>query len=485
MSQIKFPCNFLWGGATAPEQFEGHGHTGKSRTVWDKYYESFSNHFHNQVGPEVTSDLINQWKTDIQLFKKMKINSIRIGISWARFMPDGKNISQKGLEFYEKIIAELNNAKIRIVLNLFHFDMPLWAQELGGWENYDVINHYVKYAENVFKVFGNKVDFISTMNEPNVPIMGGYLMKFHWPLLVNNKKAFQVGFGTILAHAKAVNLFNKLFKKNVKAKIGTIINLNPAIAKDNINFSKNDLKAKKAYNILHNWSMIYPMVTGKFHHEVVNFAKAWNLMPNYTSEDLQEIKKVKLDYLGINYYSPTRVQAPQSKNPVNIFDKTLSYFHWNKARYNIWRGWEIRPETIYEIAMYIKKEFDNIPFFIAENGMGVENESRFRNSATGVIEDDYRIAFLQEHLLFLNKAIKEGANCFGYHMWAMMDNWSWRNAYKNRYGFIEVNLKNQTRQFKKSAWWFKTLAQTNQFDSKFKKVHEIIDLKNKEVEKLT
>ena len=93
------------------------------------------------------------------------------------------------------------------------------------------------------------------------------------------------------------------------------------------------------------------------------------------------------------------------------------------------RGWEIHPQTIYKIAKTIQKDYNNIPWFISENGMGVENEARFEDTS-GVIQDDYRIQFMTEHLYYLHQAMVEGSACLGYHTWTPIDCWSWRNSYK-------------------------------------------------------
>ncbi len=96
--------------------------------------------------------------------------------------------------------------------------------------------------------------------------------------------------------------------------------------------------------------------------------------------------------------------------------------------------------------------------------MGVSGEERFIND-DGMIEDDYRIEFYEEHLKWLHLAMQEGANCFGFHTWTFIDNWSWLNAYKNRYGFYRLNLEDQTRHMKKSGLWFKELVKRNGFDT--------------------
>jgi len=130
---------------------------------------------------------------------------------------------------------------------------------------------------------------------------------------------------------------------------------------------------------------------------------------------------------------------------------------------NPYRGWEIYEKGIYDCLINVRDNYRNIPCFISENGMGVEGEERFKN-ADGLIEDDYRIDFLKGHLAYVHQAIEEGCNVKGYHMWTCMDNWSWTNAYKNRYGLISIDLDNdKKRTIKKSGYWFKEVSDQNGF----------------------
>ena len=111
--------------------------------------------------------------------------------------------------------------------------------------------------------------------------------------------------------------------------------------------------------------------------------------------------------------------------------------------------------------MKLKNDYPELEFFISENGMGVEGEDAARDES-GQIQDDYRIEFVRQHLWWVAKAIEDGANCTGYHYWAVIDNWSWTNAFKNRYGFVGVRLdKNYEREYKKSAAWLRQVATTH------------------------
>lgn len=111
--------------------------------------------------------------------------------------------------------------------------------------------------------------------------------------------------------------------------------------------------------------------------------------------------------------------------------------------------------------MMIKNEYGNIDWILSENGMGAEDELRFKQD--GYIHDDYRIDFYEEHLTYLHKAISEGANCHGFLAWIFIDCWSWLNKYKNRYGFVELDKETQERTIKKSGYWLKEVSENNGF----------------------
>jgi beta-glucosidase/6-phospho-beta-glucosidase/beta-galactosidase len=133
-----------------------------------------------------TSTFYQHWKTDIQLLKQLNHNSFRTSISWARLIPDGiGEVNPDAVDFYNQVIDELNEQGITPFITLFHFDMPMAMQEIGGWENRDVVDAYARYAQICFELFGDRVLHWFTFNEPIVPVEGGYLYDFHYPNVVD------------------------------------------------------------------------------------------------------------------------------------------------------------------------------------------------------------------------------------------------------------------------------------------------------------
>ncbi|TMN21744.1 glycoside hydrolase family 1 protein [Lentibacillus cibarius] len=457
----QFPKDFWWGSATSATQIEGAASEGgKGKNIWDHWYETEPNRFFDNVGPETTSDFYHRYKEDIQRMKEIGHNTFRFSISWARLIPGGRGeTNEEAVTFYNNVIDELLANGIEPFVNLFHFDMPLELQEEGGWENRDVVDAFEQYADECFRLFGDRVSKWFTFNEPIVPVEGGYLYDFHYPNIVDAKRAFQVAYNTMIGHAKAVEAFRKHDIKD--GQIGIILNLTPSYPRSQ---NPADLKASKIADLFFNRSFLDPAVLGEYPQELINLLEEYGHLPQTKKGDSDLLKSNTADILGVNYYQPRRVKAKESMpNPYSPFmpDWFFDMYEMPGRRMNPYRGWEIYEKGVYDIMMNLKVNYGNIPSFISENGMGVQNEERFIEN--GEIQDDYRIDFIREHLKWLHQAIEEGANAKGYHLWSFMDNWSWMNAYKNRYGFFSVDLETKERTAKKSAHWMKSVAENNGF----------------------
>lgn len=460
MKHLQFPNNFIWGAAASAPQTEGSNNIdGKSQNTWDYWFETEPQHFDADIGPQVTSDVYNRYKDDVQLMADMNLNSYRTSISWTRLLPDGKTVNPKAVAYYRDYFQTMLDKGVKPIINLFHFDMPMWMMEKGGWINPEVADHFAYYAQVCAQEFGDLVEMWTTFNEPIVHVECSYIYEFHYPAEVNFKKAIIAGYHTILAHAKAISAMKSV---NESLEVGTILNLTPVFGRSD---SKEDVEAARIARLLNITSFIDGMVTGEFSQELIDLLKEYDLLPETAASDLEIIKNNTAEFLGVNYYQPKRVQAPEViKTEVLVPEDLYEPYVWPERRMNPYRGWEIYPEAIMDIAMMLKNEYKNIPWYLSENGMGVADEERFMNDE-GMIVDDYRIEFIYDHLAVLHEAIAQGANCFGYHMWTFVDCWSWLNGYRNRYGYYRIDLETQERSAKKSSFWMADLIKSQKVSS--------------------
>lgn len=454
---IKFPKDFFWGSSTSATQSEGYN---ENKTVWDKLYSMDPYLFYNQIGPEKTTSMFKYFLDDIKLLKQTGHNCFRTSISWSRMFPDPfSDPDPSAVDFYRSYFSELKKNNIKVFVNLYHFDTPLILEEkFGGFVSYQTVLAYQKYAKKCFELFSDLVDIWFTFNEPIVSVECGYLKQYHYPMLVDPKKAVNVAFNMALASSMAIEEFRKL---KLNSKIGIILNLTPAYPRSDNSY---DIDAASIAQEFACNSFLDPSVKGQYSEKLINILKDNDLLPDITNEMLDCIKRNTVDILGVNYYQPLRVKAKENMpNPNSPFMPEKYYDIYDKPgkRINPYRGWEIYPKGIYDIAMNIKNNYGNIPWIIMENGIGVQDENRFR--VDGIINDEYRIEFIKEHLNYLHEAIQQGSNCKGYLVWTFIDCWSWLNAYKNRYGLVELNLEDDSRIIKKSGLWFKKLSENNGF----------------------
>lgn len=459
-NKFTFPERFWWGSATSGPQSEGDFNK-LHKSVFDHWFEVEPEIFFDGVGPKVASNFYNSYKEDIAMLKEIGLNSFRTSIQWTRLIKDFETgeVCEDAVRFYNDVINECIKNDIEPVMNLHHFDLPVELYDkYCGWESKHVVDLFVKFAKAAFELFGDRVKHWTTFNEPIVVVEGQYMYGFHYPKVVDGAKAVQVMYNLNLASAKAIKAYRELKQDG---QIGIILNLTPSYPRSQ---EQNDLDAAKFADDFFNNSFLDPAIKGSFPEYLVSVLEKDGVMWDSTEEEMQIIRENTIDFLGVNYYQPRRVKARDNalESPVWMPDMYFENYEMPGRRMNPYRGWEIYPECMYDIAMNIKENYNNIPWYISENGMGVEGEARYINN-DGIIEDDYRIDFFKEHLEFLHKGIEEGSNCFGFHSWTPIDCWSWCNAYKNRYGYISVDLATQKKTIKKSGRWIKEVSDNNGF----------------------
>lgn len=457
----QFPKGFLWGGASSGPQSEGGSREGgRVPSEWDYWFEREPERFFDGVGPAVTSDFYHKYKEYIAKMKDVGLNSYRTSIQWTRIIKDcDGTVNEEGIAFYNDVINTLIDHGIEPMMCLHHFDLPVYWVEKGGFENRDTAEAFAKFAAVCFERFGDRVKYWITFNEPVIIPETGYLYQRHYPAVCDAKKAAQVGYHVQLASSMAVEAFRK---SKCKGKIGIVINLTPTYCENPKD--PEDVKAAERLDLIFNRSFLDPSIKGTYPEELKALLREEGIMPVTEERDLEVIRRNKVDYLGVNYYHPRRAKkrAVPYEGPL-MPEKYYEPYTFEGQKFNTSRGWEIYEKAIYDIAVNIKENYGNIPWYISENGMGIQGEEAFMD-ANGTVIDDYRIDFIKGHLRYLHKAIQEGCSCFGYHLWAPFDCWSWINAYKNRYGLLRVDIYDACKiTVKKSGAWFRQLAEQNGF----------------------
>lgn len=460
--KYKFPEGFKWGSAVWALGTEGClNKGGRVPTVYDEYYRLSPERFFNEVGPDKTLNWYEDYDKYAQLAQDISHNSFRTSILWARLMPDGKTVNQEAVEFYRNMFTSFKQRGMELSIVLYWFDMPLPMEEKGGFYSKEVVDLFEDYCEQCFDLFDDLVDIWYIYNEPICDVHHKYVSNTCYPNIVDFKMVQQVIYNMVVAHAKGVRAYKK---KERHSKIGTVMNIAQPYPR-----SKHpaDLKAKRNFELLYILCFLDPIFKGKINPEWIDLLNEYDLAPEINDEEIELIEQYKItDIMGLNLYYPKRLKCKEYLiNPEAplTFESFYDEYIMPGRQMNKDRGWEIYPKIMYDTLMWIKRDYDNIETRITENGMGVQDEYRYRDRF-GQIQDDYRIDYVKKHLIYAHKAIQEGANLTGYNMWSFIDLWSPSNQFKNCYGFYEYDLQSGEAKRKKSADWFKKITDDNGFE---------------------
>jgi len=452
---MNIPRDFLIGTSSSAWQIEGCAGKGENQKSWaELFYETDPGRWAGRIGPEVACDFYHRYEEDIATMAEHGMNAFRFTIQWARFMEDPLlgTVSEAGAAFYGRVIDCIVSHGMEPVISLEHWDIPaVLLEKFDGWVGRETVELYEIYVKAALERYGRKVKLWFAFTEPGVPIDNGYLEGRWYPFRCDPRAAYQAHFHKVLATARAVRAAQPY--QQYGCRMGAMIHLTPVYPRSD---APGDREAAFFGDLLQVRLYLDPYLRGEYPEELLGVLREHGCMFRWEPEDLRQIRQYRIQVLGADYYYPIRVKQRTEPSSRGSFHPDYYYETWEMPgrEFNADRGWEIYPEAIVDFGNRIKQDYGNIPWFISENGLGIANEGRFRNSE-GMIEDDYRIDFIRRHLTCALRARESGSNCFGYLIWSFIDNLSPINAFKNRYGLLELDLDTCQRRPKKSLLWLR------------------------------
>ncbi|HOP94984.1 MAG: GH1 family beta-glucosidase [Dictyoglomaceae bacterium] len=442
MAKLVFPKDFLWGTATASYQIEGAAYEdGKGESIWDRFSHTPGTIYQNQTG-DVASDHYHHWEEDVELMSFMGLKSYRFSISWPRIFPEGKgSVNPKGVAFYENLVEALLSKGIKPAITLYHWDLPQALEDKGGWLNRDTSKYFAEYANFMFDKFGDRVPIWITLNEPWVNAFIGYAFGAHAPGKRDMKGAFIASHNFLLAHGLAVQSYRQ---KNYKGEIGITLNFSPVYPATE---KEEDLKAARLQDAFSNRLFLDPIFFRKYPEELWRILERsyWSFKPE--PEDFDIISR-PIDFIGINYYTRTIVQA-DPENKIFGIKEIKGPGEFTDM------DWEIYPDGLYDLLIRLYRDYE-VPLYITENGAAFSDVVE-----DGKIRDKKRIDYLREHFKRAYYAIRDGVDLRGYFIWTLMDNFEWSNGFSKRFGLIYVDYSDQKRILKDSAYFYKEVIANN------------------------
>ncbi|MBI3476843.1 MAG: beta-glucosidase [Acidobacteria bacterium] len=447
---MSFPKNFYWGTATAAYQIEGAwNEDGKGESIWDRFSHTPGKVKDGTTG-DVACDHYHRYRDDIALMRALHLNSYRFSIAWTRIQPDGSGQpNPKGMDFYSRLVDALLEARIRPLVTLYHWDLPQKLEDMGGWTNRDLASRFADYAALVARALGDRVETWNLLNEPAAFTSQGYLDGTHAP-----GRASIIDFlrATHIANLALGMGFRAVKAVRPQARVGTAASMSPC---EPATDSEDDrIAAERAHSITNIW-FLEPALRGRY-PDAFTFNPA--VLMKIQQDDMNLIR-APLDFIGINLYYRTVVSATPlgerlSDRRYLLFPARMSGGQ-KGARTDM--DWEVWPRSLYDMVMRITRDYNHPAIEITESGCAYNDAP----DSSGAVNDTRRIAYHQQYLAELARAIHDGAKVGGYHAWSLLDNFEWAEGLRQRFGLVYVDYKTQKRTVKKSGEWYAKVAAQN------------------------
>lgn len=338
-----FPKDFLWGASTASHQVEGGtvnqwsewelshakelARTSAKRLSWLPNWKTVKEQAQdprNYVSGRGV-DHYHRFEEDFDLIKKMHMNCFRFGIEWSRIEPKESAWNLAEIRHYHRYIDGLNKRGIVPILNIWHWTMPTWFTDKGGFENKANLPYFEQYVQRIVEEYGDKVRYILTLNEPNVYAVTSYFTREWPPQEVSIVKCLKVLWNLSKAHKRAYVII-KAAEPSIQVGVAMSMRNEQPIG------SRNPLGPLTAYLSAYGWNRWF----------------------------LNRIKK-QLDFIGVNYYGTDYFKGPFRHNPTTPLNDL---------------GWYMEPEGILPLLVQIHSHY-NKPIIVVENGVA-DSRDRYR-----------------------------------------------------------------------------------------------------------
>lgn len=465
MTSTTFPDGFLWGGATAANQIEGaYDQGGKGLSVQDVMPNGIMTPRTETPTADNLKleaiDFYHRYAEDIALFAKMGFTTYRFSIAWSRIFPKGDETepNEEGLAFYDRVLDELERHGIEPLVTISHYETPLHlAETYDGWIDRRLIGFYERYARVLLERFGSRVRYWLTFNEINsllhAPFMSGGIATPKEQL--TDAQLYQAMHHELVASARVTRLAREIAPG---AQIGCMVlsmptyPLGPSPA-DALEVQRFD-QANLVYGDVH--------TRGEYPGYFLRTLREQGIELDITAEDREDLRST-VDFVSFSYYMSTAVTADpelQTAGEGNLLggvpNPTLQTSEW---------GWPIDPVGLRIVLNQFWDRWQK-PLFIVENGLGAKDELVEVDGVRTVL-DDYRISYLNDHLVQVGEAIADGVEVMGYTAWGCIDIVSASTAQlSKRYGFIYVDRNDDgtgtLERFEKQSFaWYAEVIRTN------------------------
>lgn len=404
---LRFPEKFLWGAATSSFQVEG-----------DIENMDWAQAAREGKVPVIgkACDHYNRFEQDFDIAHSLGHNCHRLSIEWARIEPEEGKFDAKEIDHYRRVLQALAVRNMKPFITLWHFTLPLWLSEKGGFENPKSAEFFARYCAHVVEQLGDLCSEYSTINEA-MPFASNGWLRGTWPPF--KKWSFMDQTGEA-AYTNSLNAKTSTSIWNAFTFLSVLSNLAKAH-----NAAYDAIKKVRDVNV----GIVTHVVL--FHANANPFNKLMAKFMNwqFTHRFMKKVYK-KCDEIGLNYYMHKKFGDDRT------YEKTDM-------------GWDIYPEGITGALLELNRYGKTI--YISEAGVADA-------------KDKIRASYIKSLLAGTHEAIRQGVNVRGFMYWSLLDNYELAHGYSKRFGLIEIDFVTQERKIRPSALEYKQICEANALD---------------------
>lgn len=435
-----------WGSAVAAYQVEGAARGGgRVESIWDRFAARPGATTRGDTG-DLACGTYEDPEKMLEAVSWLGLDTFRLSISWSRVLVGpGGQVNDEGVAYYRRVLTGLHARGIRPVVTLYHWDLPQWLQERGGWASLEAVAEFVVLVRVVVESLGDLVDDWITINEPFCAAFHGHLSGLHAPGATDEATALRAAFMQMHAHGQAVRLVRELAPS---ARVGLAINLSDL---EPASDRPEDLAALARADLVENRIFLESLLRGRVPDDAADYFGADVLAAALEGVDVAAVAP-RIDFVGVNYYEHNVIRAlePGTDPVVRGVDK-LPVPEPRSAN-----GVAVHPAGFERVLLRVARTAPDLPIWVTENGIGLWDYV----GPDGVCRDVERVAFIDAYLPAMVAAIRAGARVEAYYFWSLMDSFEWAQGYQLRYGLFYTDYPTGRLLPKLSATRYREVVET-------------------------